>query len=113
MQKSLENQTRKVYKPICLCHSAPCSNNMTRLVNKQGPLTADQLRAIVKKYDANNDGGLNKEELKDAFQSLGARLPGWTARRALHHADANGDGVIGVEELGALLQYASKHGYNI
>ncbi|XP_040998632.1 calmodulin-like protein 5 [Juglans microcarpa x Juglans regia] len=130
---SFENQARKVYKPICgLCHSAPCSNNMTRLVAKQGPLTADQVRGIIKKYDANNDGGLNKEELKDAFRALGARLPGWRARRAIHHADANGDGLIGEEEplralhhagangdgligeeeLDSVMQYAMKKGYD-
>ncbi|KAG6672150.1 hypothetical protein I3842_16G044100 [Carya illinoinensis] len=84
--------------------------------SKEGPplpLTADQLQAIVKKYDANKDGGLNKEELEDGFRALGAYLPGWRARRALNHADANGDGLIKGEELRTLLQYASKHGYNI
>ncbi|KAG7941505.1 hypothetical protein I3843_16G047600 [Carya illinoinensis] len=80
---------------------------------REAPLTSDQLRAIVKKYDAYNDGGLNKEELKDAFCALGAHLPCWRAGLALHHADANRDGLIKEEELSALLKYALEHGYKI
>ncbi|KAG2663701.1 hypothetical protein I3843_16G047200 [Carya illinoinensis] len=84
---------------------------MTRHVPKGGPLTEEQLLEILKKYDVNHDGGLSKEELKAAFQSLGARLPGWRANRALHHVDTNGDGLVSGEELKVLIQYAKKHGY--
>ncbi|XP_042964575.1 calmodulin-4-like [Carya illinoinensis] len=83
------------------------------LMFREAPLTSNQLRAIVKKYDANNDGGLYKEELKDAFCALGAHLPGWRAGLALHHADANRDGLIREEELSTLLKYALEDGYKI
>ncbi|KAG2663704.1 hypothetical protein I3843_16G047500 [Carya illinoinensis] len=85
---------------------------MTRIVPKPAPLTSEeQLLEILKKYDVNHDSGLSKEELKAAFQSLGALLPGWRANRALHHVDTNGDGLVSWEELKGLTQYAKKHGY--
>ncbi|XP_040998631.1 probable calcium-binding protein CML10 [Juglans microcarpa x Juglans regia] len=101
------------------------------VVNQCQHLTADQSRGILKKYDANNDGGLNKKELNDAFQSLGAHLrdkpgrlpgrggrppgrggrpPGRGGRRALHHADADGDGLIWEEEPPRALHHADVEG---
>ncbi|KAG2663703.1 hypothetical protein I3843_16G047400 [Carya illinoinensis] len=88
-------------------------NNMTRPVSmpKDVPLTEERSLEILKKFDVNHDGGLSKDELKAAFQSLGARFPGWRAIRALHHVDTNGDGMVSGEELKVLIQYAKKHGY--
>ncbi|KAL6317762.1 hypothetical protein AAG906_030516 [Vitis piasezkii] len=54
---------------------------------------------------------LNKAELKQAFQHLGALIPGWRAHRALHHADADGDGCISEKEMKDLVEYAAKFGY--
>ncbi|KAL6318323.1 hypothetical protein AAG906_039415 [Vitis piasezkii] len=56
-------------------------------------------------------GRLNKAELKQAFQHLGALIPGWRAHRALHHADADGDGCISEKEMKDLVEYAAKFGY--
>ncbi|KAG6674711.1 hypothetical protein I3843_15G055100 [Carya illinoinensis] len=76
-------------------------------------LTEEQIKGIFKRYDANRDGFLNKEEIRNAFQSLGSRLPGYRAGRGLHHADTNGDGLIDNEELNALVEYGAKIGYTI
>ncbi|KAF5441898.1 hypothetical protein F2P56_034050 [Juglans regia] len=102
--------------------------SMTRpygVVNQGRPLTTDQLWASLKKYDADNDYGLNKKELNDALQSLvdkpgrlpdkGGRPPSRPPNRggrplgrggrqpderphALHPANADGDGLIRGEE---------------
>uniref|UniRef100_A0A2N9FZ25 EF-hand domain-containing protein n=1 Tax=Fagus sylvatica TaxID=28930 RepID=A0A2N9FZ25_FAGSY len=75
------------------------------------PINSQQLRDTFKKYDSNGNGLLSKAELENAFKSLGSHFPGWRAGRALHHADANGDNSISLEELDDVVNYAMKHGY--
>ncbi|KAI9201764.1 hypothetical protein LWI28_028892 [Acer negundo] len=75
------------------------------------PYTQEQLRGMFWRYDTNKDGKLSRKELKDAFNYLGASIPGWRAHRALHHADDNGDGYISEEEVDELINYAVKLGY--
>ncbi|XVE55917.1 hypothetical protein DITRI_Ditri03aG0195600 [Diplodiscus trichospermus] len=74
-------------------------------------LNEGQLKAIFKEHDTNGDGRLSKEELWKAFQKLDSRNPGWRVRRSLHHADSNGDGYIGLDELEELVKYAVNQGY--
>ncbi|KAI9200722.1 hypothetical protein LWI28_012310 [Acer negundo] len=75
------------------------------------PLTEDQLKGIFRRFDTNKDGQFTRQELTDAFHSLGSKFPSWRAFRALHHADANGDGFISKDEFSELLNYAIKLGY--
>ncbi|KAE8100658.1 hypothetical protein FH972_018533 [Carpinus fangiana] len=76
-------------------------------------ITEEQLKSIFKQQDANGDGRLSKDELKKAFQQLGSHIPGWRALRAVHHADVDGDGSIGTEELEEVVAYALTLGYSI
>ncbi|XP_011016821.1 PREDICTED: calmodulin-like protein 5, partial [Populus euphratica] len=68
--------------------------------------TEKQLRAIFMECDINKDGVLSKKELKRAFRRLGALIPAFRAARGLHHADANHDGVVDMDELDDLIKYA-------
>ncbi|GMJ02628.1 hypothetical protein HRI_003932000 [Hibiscus trionum] len=77
------------------------------------PITEDQVRGIFLRYDTNKDGLLSKEELKNAFASLGSRMPGVRAWLALQHADVNGDGFINEAEFDKLVKYTLKRGYKI
>ncbi|KAF4395658.1 hypothetical protein G4B88_013432 [Cannabis sativa] len=63
------------------------------------PYDDKQLKGIFERYDANGDGRLSKEELKNAFKSFGCFAPGWRAFRARHFADKNGDGFVDKGEL--------------
>ncbi|KAH1097060.1 hypothetical protein J1N35_013981 [Gossypium stocksii] len=74
-------------------------------------INEEQVKIIFKEQDTNGDGRLSKEELSKAFEKLGSRNPGWRVRRSLHHADADGDGSISVDELEQLVKYAVKQGY--
>lgn len=75
----------------------------------------EQLRNVFKKNDTNNDGRLSKKELKLAFTELDSHFPSYRAHRGLHHADANDDGYVDIEnELEALVVYVVKKcGYTI
>ena len=77
------------------------------------PPTEDQLRNIFKKYDTNNDNKLSREELKKAFDYLGALIPGFRADRGLHHADANKDGYVNEREMDELVKYAVRVGFTV
>ncbi|XVF64041.1 hypothetical protein PTKIN_Ptkin09bG0135400 [Pterospermum kingtungense] len=76
-------------------------------------ITEDQVRGIFHRYDANKDGLLSRQELKDAFAALGSRMPGLRAFLALQHADANGDGYISEAEFEKLVKYTLKRGYKL
>ena len=83
---------------------------------KQGepiPLTNSQLKVIFNQWDTNKDGLLDQEELKKAFEHLGAHFPKWRAGRALTIADEDRDGYISQKELDALVKYAIQKGYQV
>ncbi|TYJ49299.1 hypothetical protein E1A91_A01G124900v1 [Gossypium mustelinum] len=68
-------------------------------------ITEEQVRGIFHRYDTNRDGLLSKQELKNAFSSLGSPMPGVRAWLALQHADVNGDGYINEAEFDKLVKY--------
>ncbi|KAK2660308.1 hypothetical protein Ddye_006841 [Dipteronia dyeriana] len=87
-----------------------CDKLCQRKYAKKGvpiPCTTEQLRVAFWRYDTNRDGRLSRKVLKEAFNYLGASIPGWRAHRALNHAD----GYISGEEVDELINYAVKLGY--
>lgn len=81
--------------------------------NAKVSLTEEQLMGLLRRYDTDGDGRLSRQELRDAFDSLGSTFPAWRAWRALRHADANRDGCINEDELGELVAYVIKRGYSL
>ncbi|EOY14493.1 Calcium-binding EF-hand family protein, putative [Theobroma cacao] len=82
---------------------------------KSAPINYDvqQIRKIFLDCDIDGNKVLTKEEIKHAFDRLGAAIPGYRAWRGLHHADANNDGCISMDELDELVRYANGLGYKI
>ncbi|KAH7567406.1 hypothetical protein JRO89_XS07G0067100 [Xanthoceras sorbifolium] len=74
-------------------------------------VTEEKLKRLFRRFDTDGDGRLSKQELEDAFHSIGSSFPGWRAWRALCHADANGDGYISEHEFDGLVKYCVKRGY--
>ena len=75
------------------------------------PFSKQELRKLFLDCDANNDGLLTKEEIKKAFNNLGAVIPGYRAWEGLKRADANKDGSVSPDELEGLIDYADKLQY--
>lgn len=79
--------------------------------SKKNALSEEQLRMVFKAHDKNGDGHLDKEELKEAFRALGARIPGYRAGRAIYYSDIDLDGTINEDEIDHLVSYAIQYGY--
>lgn len=75
------------------------------------PLSEEELKGILRRFDVDRDGQYTRTELKDAFHSLGSRCPTWRSFRAISHADTNGDGLVNQDELVHLLNYVTRLGY--
>ncbi|XWS24248.1 hypothetical protein CRYUN_Cryun28dG0084800 [Craigia yunnanensis] len=73
----------------------------------------DKIRKIFLDCDIDGNKVLSREEIKLAFNRLGAFIPAYRASRGLHHADLNNDGCISMEELDHLVGYAAGLGYKI
>ncbi|PWA81714.1 EF-hand domain pair [Artemisia annua] len=77
------------------------------------PMTEDQIKGVLRKFDKDGDGKISRRELKAGFKSLGLRFACFRSRRALRYADANRDGVISEEEINELARYVSKWGISL
>lgn len=75
--------------------------------------TDEQLKGLFKRFDIDGDRRLSKQELNQAFTSLGSSFPAWRTWRALCHADENRDGYINEEEFDHLVKYVVKLNYAI
>ncbi|OIS96167.1 hypothetical protein A4A49_00627 [Nicotiana attenuata] len=77
------------------------------------PLSEEELKCLVKRYDKNGDGKLNRQELKVAFKDMGIWFCGLRAYQAMSHADINHDGLIFEDEMDALVEFATKWGFTL
>ncbi|GLU04276.1 hypothetical protein SLE2022_214350 [Rubroshorea leprosula] len=83
-----------------------------RLRRPANTLSKDQLREIFKNHSADQSNvKLGREELKAAFEQLGAQLPSYQAACALKYLNSDKDQYITEDELGALVDYAYPYGF--
>ncbi|KAK2660336.1 hypothetical protein Ddye_006869 [Dipteronia dyeriana] len=75
--------------------------------------TEQQIKDLLKRYDTNQNGLLDKAEVQRAFNKLGSLFPSYRAYRGIKIADDNGDGVVDTYELEKLVQYVKKQNYNL
>ncbi|KAI3439712.1 uncharacterized protein J3R85_004561 [Psidium guajava] len=71
-------------------------------------MTLEEFKRWLKKYDADADGRISKEELQDIIRITGGWFSRWRSRQAVSCVDANGDGFIDDNEISNLLEFAKK-----
>ncbi|XP_043714979.1 probable calcium-binding protein CML18 [Telopea speciosissima] len=85
----------------------------TQHIPKDGKreMSMEEFKQWLKRFDADGDGRISKEELRQALRSVGVRFKRWKARRALRSADADADanGFIDDDEIQNLVTFAEKH----
>ncbi|XP_017636972.1 uncharacterized protein LOC108479057 [Gossypium arboreum] len=78
-------------------------------VQPSNEMTVDEFKAWLRRFDADHDGRINQEELKEALHSLRVKFGWWKARQGMKEADCNHDGQIeNAKEIEKLVNYAQK-----
>jgi Ca2+-binding EF-hand superfamily protein len=75
----------------------------------QGETTVEEFRAWLAQFDADGDGRISREELREALRSLDLWFAWWKAREALRDADANRNGLVDPDEMGRLYAFARRN----
>ncbi|OMO74802.1 hypothetical protein COLO4_26492 [Corchorus olitorius] len=72
-----------------------------------------ELRNVFEQYGRKEGGEIRlyQDNLKNAFEYLGALMPGYKAASALRYIDSDKSGYIRGDELQALVEYAYSSGY--
>lgn len=69
---------------------------------------ADQYRATFELVDADGDGYISTDELKNLMAALGEEITGTRAVEVVVAADANRDGKISLEEFADLMRRTAR-----
>lgn len=72
-------------------------------------MNLEEFKKWLKKFNANKDGKISREELREAVRSTGSRfsrLKGW---RGMKLGDTNRSGFIDENEFNNLVDFAQKH----
>ncbi|GLT39013.1 hypothetical protein SLA2020_132230 [Shorea laevis] len=78
--------------------------------NPSRDMTVDEYKAWLRRFDADQDGQISREELNDALHSARTWFAWWKARQGMKAADDNHDGRIdNSKEMEKLVSYAQKH----
>ncbi|KAK1620067.1 hypothetical protein QYE76_025600 [Lolium multiflorum] len=75
----------------------------------QGETTVEEFWAWLAQFDADGDGRISLEELREALRSLDVWFAWWKAREALRDADANRNGLVDPDEMGRLYAFARRN----
>ncbi|XP_059660013.1 calmodulin-like protein 3 [Cornus florida] len=67
-------------------------------------MDATELRRVFSMFDHNGDGMISKKELSDSLENLGIYIPEKDLNHMMERIDVNGDGVVDIEEFGALYE---------
>ncbi|WOK93995.1 hypothetical protein Cni_G02696 [Canna indica] len=73
-----------------------------------------RFKGLPLKVDADNDGKITKEELRDALKAAGVEFPAMKAMLAMRHIDIDDSGAIDNEqEKKKLIKYVAQEKWNV
>ncbi|KAK2660343.1 hypothetical protein Ddye_006876 [Dipteronia dyeriana] len=72
-------------------------------------MTMDEFMRWMKKFDADKDGKISREELADAVRVSWGWLARLKAKQVVRTVDRNGNGYIDDSEIKNLVEFAEKH----
>ncbi|KAE8674520.1 hypothetical protein F3Y22_tig00111745pilonHSYRG00039 [Hibiscus syriacus] len=72
-------------------------------------MTMDEFKQWLKKFDADKDGRISKEELRSAVYETGGRFGRWKSWHGIRSADTDGSGFIDENEIANLVGFADKY----
>lgn len=77
--------------------------------NGEREMSIQEFKKWLKKFDADNDGRISRDELREAIRAAGGRFTRWKSKQGMQSADANGDGFIDGPEIDNLVEFAKNH----
>ncbi|KAK3231424.1 hypothetical protein Dsin_003305 [Dipteronia sinensis] len=77
--------------------------------NGKRETTMDEFMRWMKKFDADKDGRISRQELAEAVRVSGGWFARLKARRGVRSVDRNGNGCIDDSEIKSLVEFAEKH----
>ncbi|XVF36258.1 hypothetical protein REPUB_Repub19eG0042500 [Reevesia pubescens] len=72
-------------------------------------MTIEEFKMWLKKFDADKDGRISKQELRNAIYETGGRFGGWKSKRGMRAADVDGSGFIDENKINNLVEFADKY----
>ncbi|CAH9097954.1 unnamed protein product [Cuscuta europaea] len=88
--------------------TAPCESCEGKM-----DLTLEEFKKWIWKFDEDDDGRINRSELREAIRAAGLRFSWLKARQGMKAADGDGDGfIIDGDEFAKLVAFAQAH-FNI
>lgn len=72
-------------------------------------MTLDEFKMWVRRFDADKDGRISREELAEAVRLSGGWFARFKAKRGVRSVDRNGNGYVDGVEVHELVDFAQKH----
>ncbi|KAL5982449.1 hypothetical protein ACLOJK_016520 [Asimina triloba] len=87
-----------LFSAMVIRHRGICRSN--------SEMTIDEFKDWLNHFDADRDGRISKDELRNAIRRMGKWFSTWKSSRALKEADTDRDGFINDEEIENLVGFA-------
>nr|GMC54276.1 Calcium-binding EF-hand [Ipomoea batatas] len=82
--------------------------NYARSTHSDGKLdmTLEEFKKWFRRFDADRDGRISREELREAIRAAGVRFSWLKGRKGMKAVDGNGNGFIDDSEIDKLVEFA-------
>ncbi|KAL7245172.1 hypothetical protein ACSBR2_000490 [Camellia fascicularis] len=87
------------------------SNSSYKSLSPDGKIemTIEQFKVwLMREYDADKDGRISKNELREAVRAAGGWFSTWNSSHGIKSADKNGNGFVDENEINNLADFAQK-----